>query len=205
MAIAIDIKDQVTPLLKQVSGAVRTDAMNAEVGRSVVNRLQAHFFKLDQSRSNVLGGKRTHFYSQAAKSTQFQADSDKAVVSVSGPVGFRQRLEGGTIKPVKSKYLTIPAISEAYGKRSREFSNLHVLYGRRGPVALVEANATQLKRGKKGFKSAGEVGGRVFFWLVKSVTQQADRGVLPSDEEIGKTASTAAANFLTRLLRREKA
>lgn len=200
MSLSVDINDQVTPLLKQVEGAVRTDRMNAEVGRSVVNRVQAHFFKLDQERPNALGGKRTHFYSSAAKSTQFTASADQAVVSIN-ELGIRQRLEGGPIAPVRGKYLTIPAIAEAYGKRAREFSNLHLIYRRGEPIALVEGQATTVKHGKKGYKATGAVGGKVFFWLRKSVMQKADRGVLPSDEAISSTASQAATNFLMRLLK----
>jgi hypothetical protein len=207
MATSIEMENQIGPLLERVKGAVRTEALNAEIGRTVVGRLQRHFFELDASRPNALGGKRTHFYAEAAKGTQYHAGVDEVRVSVNA-LGLRQRLEGGTIRPVRAKYLTIPVIAEAYGHRAREFQNLHVIYDRsHKPVALAEAPQTTVTRdrrkGAKGFRPVQERPiGRVFFLLVKSVQQQADRSVIPSDEELQRTAAQAANNFFGRLARR---
>ena len=99
-------------------------------------------------------------------------------------------IKGGTITPKEGKYLALPAIAEAYGKSPRLFDFLTFRPGRRGG-ALVEAERTLLKIGRKkkdgtrSVKSAGEGwGGRVWYWLVKSVRQDADANALPSPKAI---------------------
>src|SRR5574341_195301 len=158
------------------------------IGRAVTNRVQSHFYSLNSARANKLGGKRTNFYSSAAKSTQFQTTSDGVTVSINKQ-GIRQRLQGGVIRPKNAKYLTIPAIAEAYGRRAREFSNLEFGFAKdeSGDLrpALVEAQATLLKRNRKGrLKSGGEVGGKAFYWLGRSADKDPDPSVLPTKEEL---------------------
>lgn len=200
MAFSITIHDRATPDLQRMLAALNQEKVKPEIGRSVVNQLKAHFYNLNSSRANKLGGRRTQFYSQAAKSTQYQARSDGVTVSVNH-VGIRQRLQGGTITPVKGKYLTIPAIAEAYGKRAREFDNLHFIPTRRGG-ALVENDATRVSFGKKGAKAKGETGGRVYYWLVPSVVQKPDPTVVPTESEIEATALLAVQKAYDRAMRR---
>lgn len=175
------------------------------MGRSIGGTLRDYLFKQDAQRANTLGGRRTHFYARAARGVQQpRMRSDGLVVSIAS-VGLGQRYFGGPIKPVSgtSKYLTIPATAEAYGKRAREFKNLRFILFASGAAALVERAATKLRRTSSGFKAAGNVGGKVFFWLVKSVTQKPDESVLPKPEEMTMPALTAASQFITRIWQRQ--
>ena len=191
MAKTITLSDKATPLLAIVTDAIARGELNSAMARAGVNEIQSHLFKLDAERPNELGGRRTHFYSSAAKSTNYASTADRILININ-QLGFRQRYEGGRIAPVKSKYLTIPAVSEAYGRLAREFHNLVLQFGRGGiPVALAEAGASQVKFGKvrkdgtRKVTKTAEVGGRVYYWLKKEVFQEGDPSVLPSDQKIG--------------------
>jgi hypothetical protein len=182
MAFSVDVtvKDAATPRLQNLGSLLAPAAVARVAGAAGRNYVQDFFVRLNAERRNKLGGERTNFYSSAAKATSFTSDENGATVSVS-QVGIRQRIEGGKIEPRNAKYLTIPARAEAYGKRASEFPNLKVLFGKGGkPYALGEADATKVTKGKNGFKSAGETGGAVFFWLVPSVLQAPDPTANPA-------------------------
>ncbi|MBI4027887.1 MAG: hypothetical protein HY360_23080 [Verrucomicrobia bacterium] len=173
-------------------------------GRALVNTLRAHFFRLDRERANQLGGKRTHFYGQVARSVQDpRLDGDTINVSINH-IGIAQRYFGGEITPKKAKYLTIPARAEAYGKRAREFDDLQILFGRGGPVALVQREQLEITLGRKRKKGDRKVeteeivGGGIFYWLVKSVTQKPDPTILPPENELLADARAAALAEINR-------
>lgn len=176
---------------------------------------------------NKMGWPSTHFWAKQAKSVQSSSDSNNFGASVRlsmGTVGLLQRLNGGTITAGKSisrysgkptQFLTIPARAEAYGKRAFEFKNLRVQFGRgRMPVALVEADATLIEKTKKrGYRpkgeaklekdfwgeTAGETGGAVMYWLVKSVTQRPDPSTIPATEMIANTVVFALSETADRI------
>lgn len=111
---------------------------------------------------NKMGWKTTKFWDRAARSIKYQLRPDGFDLNAHH-LGMRQRFYGGTIKPVKKKWLTIPARSEAYGKTAGQFKGkLHF-------------------RMKKGGASAtlNDKKGGVYFWLVKKVEQPADPTVIP--------------------------
>ncbi len=201
MSFSIEIRDRATPAVEGALGELQLAGVKPEIGRAVARLVQQHFLRLNASRANPLGGPRSNFYAQAARGTRYDVLTDGVLVSVS-QVGIRQRLEGGEIVPRSVKYLTLPAIAEAYGKRAREFPNLVLMWrriaGQTRPVALVEPEATQPARGVK----TDSVGGKIFFWLVKSVTQPADPSVLPTDDEFRDTAIGAAQDYFERALNR---
>jgi hypothetical protein len=121
------------------------------------------------------------------------------------PREVAQRRWGGKITPVNSNWLTLPARAEAYGKRAREFSFLrfavfHQADGGAPVFALVDTARTDL-RGKGG-KRKSIAGGKVYFWLRKSVNQKADESILPKDEEIMRVAKDSIGAFLMRQGRR---
>jgi len=210
VSFTIDITDRATPAVEGALSELQLAGVKPAIGRAVVRLVQQHFLRLNASRANPLGGPRSNFYAQAARSTRYDVLTDGVIVSVS-QVGIRQRLEGGEIVPRNVKYLTIPAIAEAYGKRAREFPNLVIMWrriaGERRAIALVEAPATKLEFGKKrkdgtrGVKT-DSVGGKIFFWLVKSVTQKPDPTLLPSDQEMIDAATSGANEYFRALLQR---
>jgi hypothetical protein len=175
------------------------------VGEAAEGVVKGHFFKLDGERANKLGGKRSHFYWQAAKGTTHQALPDGAVVKVS-KLGIRQRWKGGTIRAINVKYLTIPARSESYNVRARQFpKTLRFIKFKSGAAALVIDERTSAGQQKKQFLAGKKVtrrnkslktAGQVVYWLVPSVYQRPDPSVLPPPSEMTKAVTEAASKYL---------
>ncbi|HUS37371.1 MAG TPA: hypothetical protein VM680_18635 [Verrucomicrobiae bacterium] len=167
--------------------ALKGRRLYVPIGRAVARLFSTHIGKLPTNKKKWPS---TGENAKTAKTVGSRADEGAAVVTV-GRVGFRQRLQGGTIKPGPGKkYLAIPARSDSYGKPTGKFSNLVFIKTRRGGM-LVEAESqdvsisrTRRKDGSRKVTPGAERGGGVVYWLVPSVTQRGDRGLLPSDAVI---------------------
>lgn len=203
MTLKIEIEDRATPVIEAVARAATRERLSPVFGRAGVNALRDHLFGLDRARPNQLGGKRTHFYAQAARGASYGIISEGALLKLN-QVGIRQRYFGGTIRPVNRKFLTVPARAEAHGRRATEFNNLRfAIIG--GQPALVEADATRVRKTAKGFRSAGETGGLVMFWLRRSVTQRGDTGVLPAESDMYGAILAAGRSYVERVIARARA
>lgn len=205
--ISIDITDNASPSLAAVFNEVGAQKGLREVaGRQGRNTVREHLFKLDAERENALGGKRTHFYSNAANSTNFRLVDDGVVIAINH-TGLAQRYFGGPIRPVNSTYLAIPARAEAHGKRPREFSNLEIVFGRgRRPVGLAETRSTDIKLRKKKdgtvrVTPGQERGGLMMFWLVKEAYQAEDPTVLPTAGVLGGQILERVTKYMERTWR----
>jgi hypothetical protein len=212
MSLAITVTDRATPWLNYLAKHLAEPEVQHAVGGEVTRLLLDHLTALDSERPNALGGKRTHFYARAGKATSYAVHKNGVTVSVN-QTGIAQRYFGGTIEPGPGKkYLTIPARAEAHGRRAGEFNNLEVLFGRNGPYALAERAHGKLswrtrskkvdgKRVREKVISGGTLmdGGGIFFWLVKSVTQEPDPSVLPDESAILESACLAAQQYAKRL------
>jgi hypothetical protein len=178
IAFAVEVQDNASPAVDRVAsfltgpGAVKVLAIT---GRNVVKR---HLADLQATRPNKLGGPRTDYYGAAARATNWKADETGAYVIVS-QVGMRLHYYGGTVTAGKNssylgggqtKYLAIPAVSFAHGKRPSDFGDkLKVIFGKgRRPVAL-------------GRRYMGQT--TIVFWLAKSTTHRPDPSVLPAPED----------------------
>ena len=181
IGVQVVSRDAVSSWLARMSSAIDGAQLKEVVGRAGANTIRNHLFKINSARPNKLGGKRTKFYAQAARSTQHKAVDDGAVVSVNH-VGIAQRYFGGTIRPRRSKYLTLPAVPRAYGKRAREIPGLKFVPFKKR-AALVKDDT-------------------VFYWLVRSVTQQADSSVLPENSEMAAHTAKAASAYTDRIMER---
>ncbi len=212
LTLNIAVQDRATPVIHQLDAKLVGDAAKHSAGQSVMRQILDHLTALDEERPNALGGRRTHFYGKAGKSTSYETTDTGAMVSISS-VGIAQRYFGGEIKPGPGKkYLTIPARAEAHGRRAGEFNNLQILFGRNGPYALAERDSMELRRRRmtkrKGgvkavrrwFAHGAEPGGGIFFWLVKSVTQQPDPTVLPEVSAMEETAMSAVSYLINSFL-----
>lgn len=208
MAITIQVTDNVTPLIQSVRGEIRPERLVPVVGQAASNAIRDHFFGLNAARPNQLGGRRTNFWSGAAKGTNWRAEGDTATVSIAKQ-GFRLRLQGGTVRPVRRKFLTIPAVAEAHGKLAGEFPNLRFgfaenKYGNLAP-ALVEASSEGVKfggarkDGTRNVKRTGARGGKAIFWLIKKAFHPADPSVLPSKEQLSQAILGAISTRIARL------
>lgn len=183
-----------------VNRAIQPAAVLPIIGRSANNTIREHLVDLNKTRPNQLGGKRTQFYGQAARSTQFQVVGDSAIVSIN-QVGIAQRYYGGTIRPRSSKYLTIPVAPEAYGHRASEF-NLELVFGKGGqPVALATIPEAPVK-GSKTSRDPRSRYGVIMFRLVKQVNQPADTSVLPTPAELYLDIERNVDSYLNRIIAR---
>lgn len=198
--------------------ALRTRASEAGAGRNVTmvgaraaaNLVRQHLFNLDESGANQMGGVRTHFYADAAKSvTEPTRISSEAASFTINKVGLAQRWLGGTITAGKgessatggpTRFLAIPARSETYGKTPAEFVDLVFVPRGRDRGMLVQALQTEIVRGRGNDFHTRVVGGLVMYWLVKEVHQEGDPNVMPLQDDIIEAARYHMENYLTRQL-----
>jgi hypothetical protein len=206
LAVQIQLTGDALAGLGAVARGLDPARLQPVVGRSARNTYRDHLFGLNGQRANALGGPRTNFYARAGRATQFRIEGDHVVVSIN-QVGMRLRYFGGTVKPKTRKFLTIPAIPEAHGKRASEFADLHFAFvadaeGRLRP-ALVQGARTLIRtrrvKGAARVYAAGQQARRAVFWLVKSATFQPDETVLPYPELVQAQALRAVTDY-TRLL-----
>jgi len=161
-------------------------ALHDAVGRAAANHLKRHFIALNKSRNRH----NSNFYADAAEATGHTATPEGAEVYVAR-LGIAQRYYGGTLRPTGGrKAIAIPLRDEARGKspgiNADELPPLFILRSRKG----------------KAFLAHRAPGGalRLFYILVKSVTQRPDPTVLPEPEAFARVALRAADAHLDRLL-----
>ncbi len=198
MSVTIKVIDGGTPLVAEINRVLKDGSVEEAMGKGATNAVKSHLFKINSSRPNKLGGQRTNFYSDAAKSTSFTFKPGSVEINVN-KVGIRQRVEGGTIRPVNKKFLTIPAVAEAHGRQASEFK-LNLATNSKGePYALVDRGTGGFSRKKRKFMSVGSTEGRVIFWLAKQAVQKADPSVMPTEEEVSKAAMIGLDGLLRTL------
>jgi hypothetical protein len=91
------------------------------IGAAAVEACVTHLATRDQE-PNKTGFPKFHFWERVARGTRQEVDSSG--VSIVFPYPMRMKVNGGTIKPINARFLTIPMTAAAYGKRAREFSDL---------------------------------------------------------------------------------
>lgn len=183
------------------------EAMGAEVRLNLIE----HFTELDQDSvhhrwATQLGAASTHFYESAMRGVQLpQVEGDDSVSVSINSEGIAQRYLGGPIEAKNKKWLTIPAIAEAYGKRAGSFNNLQFIPLGPELAALVERTPQSPRQTKVAANGAvvpteeKSIKGRVFYWLKKSVTQAGDPSVLPTDDEMSARAVAAGQEALAQM------
>lgn len=208
----IEIRDHATYTLTKIAeGLTNRRPLNAAVGKRGEVELRAHFLARNQE-PNKKGWPKQDFWNRIREATALSAvDESGATITIADPA-IAQKIYGGTIKPVEGKYLALPAIAEAYGRSARTFNNLEPMIrwinGSRRAVALVERAASLTRDWKeKGSnlieKKGSLVGGRVFYWLVLSVTQAEDPRALPESNEMEKALREEAGFFIQELMQGE--
>lgn len=208
--ITLNEVDGASAILAQIAESVtRRKPLNAALGKRAELELRAYFLGRN-SEGNAMGWPSQQFWARIHTATAFvSADDDAAHVVIADPA-INQKIFGGTITPKEGKYLALPAIAEAYGRSPASLNNLMVLIrwrdGARRAVALVETQSTHIsfgrpkKDGTRTVKKIGESqGGRVWYWLVKSVTQKADPRALPPDKAFVAALVSESKDFLDRL------
>jgi hypothetical protein len=171
------LNDQAGAPLAQLIEQATPERAARIVAPAANNLFRTHLSRLNDERPNRLGGKRTNFFSQVADRTGATAAAGTVTVNIAD-YRIRQRYEGGTIRPGPGKkFLTIPARTEAYNTKAKDYNFLTPIFFRSGNGALVQAD-----RSNRNTREAQ--GGGVWFWLVKSVTQRPDPTVLPNRDAV---------------------
>mgnify|MGYP003645473073 FL=1 len=120
------------------------------VGARGVSQYLRKFYRQKNGREkNKLGGKRTNFWNKVGntvnngnpnhsnKAEPIVESPGRVVVTIASPI-LPHKIKGGTIKPVRSQYLTIPLVAEAYNERARRFPDLFVIKSKKGNLLLVK-------------------------------------------------------------------
>jgi hypothetical protein len=176
------------------------DGLLAVLGRDLRNQLVTHFRARQQSNPNKLGGKRTNFWLQIARSVQSPAvEGDHVRVSINDP-RIAQKVYGGTIRAKRAKSLTIPVAPEAYGRTAATLEHelgikLFVMPSDFGQGLL----AATISKGK-GKNAKNTI--KVFYVLRGSVHQDPDPEALPDRGKILVKLADRAEGYLQRILSR---
>ena len=154
--VHVQLDDGISAALREVDRAARSKALRAALEDAVAKALVDNFNNLDAARHRNEAGIR--FYAGAAASVQRpQVDGDDVVVAATRE-GVAQRYYGGTITAGSNgsgaKWLTIPAIPAALGRRAGSFSNLKFVFFNDSLAALVSTDPNRATyrvspRGKK--------------------------------------------------------
>lgn len=184
--------------LDRMRVGVKTPGFRKVVGTAGVQAFRDHYTAREADGSthrtaSALGARPQGIFAQFARQTFFE-DGGFSVSIVTSHPAIRQRLQGGTIRPVNGRYLTIPANSFAYGRRAREVGvDLVFAYAPRGNEttmvpALIAPDAVEKEVGakrkdgtrrKKTIRPAG-----IYYWLVRQVTQRGDPATVPTKDAV---------------------
>jgi phage gpG-like protein len=201
-----EIIDTITPELNRIAREMaNTRPLMAACGKRLEIELRKHFAELDR-KPNSMGWPKRHFWNRQVRSkvALTEVTADRAMVTIDSPE-LVHRIQGGTIRPKRAKTLAIPANAEAYragSPREANVDQLDYLPLHQGNLvgALIRRFQTIIKKTKKGY-SGKEVGGEVWYWLVRSVTTKPHPEELPDRAILGAHILSEARNVLARILR----
>jgi hypothetical protein len=193
--------DTASPFMLRKLKEIQRQRVNKQIGLAGRLALVEFFTKKNAEMKSAtlthegnpkLGHSRPGLFERFARATSFTATPSSITLSVAHPA-IRQRIYGGTIKPVRRKYLTIPARKEAYGKSARE-APVELTFGyaqdeRRGvmrPALLVKKG-----RGRRTTKAIG-----VWYWLAKSVKQKADKSAMIGRDDLLKAIRSNLTGYI---------
>lgn len=189
----VTIKLPPSPRLINLMAGIDRKEYQKPMGNAAVLILKEHFAQMsaDQNEHHsawMVGALPSGLYTKFSDATNF-APSDSGIVASINHPAVRQRLQGGTIRPRNATCLTIAANAYAYGKRassvgvSLKFMFAYDELTRHWRPALVAPDAVTKDTGKarkdgtrrqRTIRPSG-----IYYWLVKSVTQGPNPGVLP--------------------------
>jgi hypothetical protein len=181
--ITIKVDDQASGGLKAVSDAFKAGRHKPVVARAAANEIKENFRKLNRRRHRPAA--RFQFYARAADGTSSGVSGGNAFVSIDHE-GIALRRFGGTVRPRKGKWLTLPVDPSAVGRRVREFGKVQFVINPRTQKGVVLQQ------------------GRVLYALVKSTTHKPDPSVLPTEANIQKSVNQALNIFTDNLKDRSR-
>ena len=199
LSMNIEVTDTASPFLFQLEGKLldRTGLHSyiaPQAEKLTVQYLEA-IAPGRHATANRLGATPTDHLLYAAQAIESGYDADAAWITFPRITGLSRAFRSFELIPLNGKkWLTIPAIKSAYGRRAREFSDLKfVPLGEDGQLAALVQRA----------KSNGRF--IVVFWLKKQVRIEQDRTLLPSDDAYRSSAEIGARNFIRDLKKGDQA
>ena len=164
----------------------------SDVANAVRILVRSHLFRIAPRHhisAHRLGATPTGHIEKGARATQFTASTNGAEVIISIP-GLSRAFRPLTITPRTANALTLPISSHSYGKRV-------------GDLRTSGWNIFRPK-GKDTLwgKLQDEDDAVPLYVLKKRVQLKQDRSLLPSDAELGTTASKAMLDYIRRATRR---
>jgi len=216
LTFSIDARDGASPAVQSIlDGLSDRSGMHEAIGEEVRTLVRDYLTNVTGARHDTaerLGATPSGHWSQAAETLDMTADDEAATVSIHDPAAGRA-LHDVTITPGPGKkFLTIPAIAEAYNQRAYQIPGLvAITSGDKGVLMMPNRAsdgdrtlyASRKYKTDKSYSSQiieGSQRGTVWYYLVSSVTQIQDRTLLPSDQALLQAAMQGARNYLDYLL-----
>jgi hypothetical protein len=200
VAVQINIADYATKSIEAKLVKCSPRRIAAETGRPLAefwrNRLRSHG-------PNKRSWPSTRFYERAARSVK-HIPSENSVTLRADHQGLRQRWKGGVISAKKAKALAIPISPVSYGKTPAEFPGLFLMQTRKGAYLVqpgqgltAAGNVTPRRKGTSRTERRRRKAALNFlFVLKKSVRQDADPRVVPTNDEFAEVALARIAEAI---------
>lgn len=179
LALDLDIRDK----LPKYSEALTL--LNKALARDMETMTKSYLSGLDDDRANKLGGARSHYYETASNNTRAYSSPGNITIAIQQiGLGVKYTGEYSKITPKASKWLTIPANAEAYGRRAREFELEFSMVGGRRPALVKKSTSRGTYRDSYGNRHKRAKLGQVMYWLKKSLKDASpDHSVIPSEQD----------------------
>jgi len=190
-AVKIDVTDTLSVPLQRLIDALEGQGrveLHAAMGHAVQFLTTEHLKAIATTRhatAERLGGTPTGYWADAAEKVgapeALAAFETVAILSIPHP-GVARAFHDVTIVPVNASALAIPIHAIAYGHRAAELWDALTLFIPKGSNIIAMHDA----------------GGGILplFALCRSITQEQDRTLLPSDEAWFEAAKDAAEEYL---------
>ena len=169
-----------TPRFHELQATMTPATASSAAAEVLATRVQRHVLRAAATRHRTasrLGATPTGHLSEGAANIRMEKDGGRAVVTVPIP-GITRAFGDMHIRPRSAKALTIPINAVAYGVRAPELAargwRLFTLPAREGPGAGILFG-----------RRAGAASALALYLLRESADVPQDRGLMPSDEEMG--------------------
>ncbi len=196
--IVVKISDQATPAIKDLARSLDSKQLAKDLGEGLQTKVQNHLLS---NGTNKHGWPTTNFWAKAARATSWSEHPEGVLISIN-KIGVRQRVFGGTIRPVNARALTIPISPVSYGHLASEFPGLFLIRTAKGAYLVQRGEELSQKTGRPVKRSSKEDGRQIggnngrriranlnfMFKLVSSVDQEPNPNAIPSNAELGAEA-----------------
>ena len=189
--------------------------LNAVMARRLANELIDHF-DAKNAVPNKMDAPSTNYWKQVAAATKVAEVTDTGATVTVADQRFNIQLFGGTVYPVKARFLTIPLVAEARGRFARDYERdtgrrLFTIPGRNALFEKTDAHARERLpghtkgrvRGKnRGFtvNLAAGTGIRAVYALARSATIPKDPQALPPRSQLLAALQEEADAYVSRTI-----